>query len=118
MIGSDLVRLLESKRYDTSSELEMQSSTQDVLTEAGVSFIREFRFNPRERVDFFVEGGIALELKIEGSMNAIARQLMRYAMIEEVAEVVLFTTLTRHCNMIRHLNGKPVHVALYQRFYS
>ena len=114
MTGPELVILLESHRYETATEDAFQSSTQDILTKAGVSYIREHRFNAKDRIDFLVEGHIGLELKIEGSVNTIARQLMRYALIEEVAEVVLFTCRARHCTMIRHLNGKPVHVALYQ----
>ena len=112
MTGPDLVRLLESKRYDTSSELEFQSSTQDVLAEAHVQYEREYRFNAKDRVDFWIEGEIALELKTKGSANSVARQLQRYAQVPEVKEIVLFSTRAQLCNMPRFLSGKPLWVAL------
>ncbi len=54
--------------------------------------------------------GIGVEVKTQGALNAVIRQLHRYAHYPEVTELVLLTTRRRHGQVPRELNGKRVHV--------
>jgi hypothetical protein len=108
-----LVRLLEGAKYDITSEEIFQRGVAAVLTHHGVEFQREFRLSPNDRVDFLV-GRVAIEMKTEGAINAVMRQLQRYAQYEAVSEIILLTSRTRLCSMPKTLSGKPIHVALFQ----
>jgi hypothetical protein len=69
---------------------------------------------PDSRIDFLV-GRVGLELKTEGSVHEVMRQLRRYAESTRVDELVLLTSKVRLCGMPRTLGSKPVHVALCSR---
>lgn len=111
--ASDLASLLEGYRFSCAGEAELQTAVADVLTKNGVPFEREARIGKGERIDFLV-GGVGLEIKVEGSVTAIARQLQRYAMAPDVSELLLATTRVAHTVTLGNLGrlmGKPVHVA-------
>jgi hypothetical protein len=111
--AQELVGLLESVRFDISSESRFQDGVQRVLSEKGIAFKREVSLSGKDRVDFMVDD-IAIELKVEGGVNAILRQLQRYAQSPQVKQIILLTCRTKHSSITRILSGKPVHVALFQ----
>lgn len=64
----------------------------------------------RDRVDFLVPKGIAIEVKVGGGLAEVTRQLHRYAQHAQVSALVLVTTRALHLGVPRQLNGKPVDV--------
>lgn len=111
--AAHLVRLLEGAKYHTIPEEIFQREVAEVLEHHGIEFKREFRLSGKDRVDFLV-GRVAIEMKIDGGLNAVRRQLQRYAQSPLVDEIILLTSRTRLCAMPQSLSGKPVYVALFQ----
>lgn len=103
-IGSSIC----SRRYRFSDETMLQNGIAKVLAEDGIAFEREYPLG-RDRVDFFVQG-IALEVKVDGSLSEVTRQLHRYAQHPDVQIVALVTTKSQHCRMPSEMAGKPVRV--------
>jgi hypothetical protein len=69
---------------------------------------------PDSRIDYLI-GRTGLELKTEGSVHEVMRQLRRYAESSRIDELVLLTSKVRLCGMPKTLGDKPVHVALCSR---
>lgn len=97
-----------------SSEKVLQDDIQAALQRHLVPHVREHRFTAEDIVDFMLPGdgggGLALEVKVDGGLSAVTRQLHRYAQHREVRAVVLVTTKLRHAHLPRLMNGKPVEV--------
>jgi hypothetical protein len=54
--------------------------------------------------------GIAVEVKVAGSVSAVTRQLLRYAYYPEVTELALVTTKVQHRQVPSLMSGKTVRV--------
>lgn len=79
-----------------TSEAELQAGISQALTAAGVAHRREVELGEAGRVDFLTAGGLAIEVKIGGSANEMARQIVRYAQREEVRALLVVTTKATH----------------------
>ena len=108
----ELVAVLGHHRYVTASEADLQNGLAVVLTSAEVEFEREVGLDAagRDRVDFLLAGGIALEVKIHGALSEVTRQVHRYAGSERVKAVLLVTTRMQHRRMPDVMQDKPVRV--------
>jgi hypothetical protein len=103
--------LVLAHRYRCTGEAQLQSALEQVLAGAGVSFHREVTLGEAGRIDFLL-GHLGLEVKVEGSISAVTRQLLDYAEREEVHGLLLVTTRSHHDGLPAHLRGKPVRVAV------
>lgn len=107
-----LVAALGSRyRLACGTERELQDAIEDVLKQEGIAYEREVELGPTDRPDFMVGGG-AVEVKTQGSMTDVARQLLRYAKHQAVDRLMLVTTRSGHVHIHRALLGKPL-VILY-----
>lgn len=86
-------------------EYELQNKISAQLQEAGIGFKKEFYLGPRNRVDFMVDGGIAIEVK-KGKPNKqqVVNQIIRYTRFEEVKAVVLIVETS--LEIPGEINGK------------
>ena len=112
MTGAELAAILAKYRFTCSSEAELGDAIARALTENGVAFEREAHLAPGDRIDFLC-GAVGIELKTEGPVTAVFRQLQRYAKQDQVAEIVLATSRVSHAAVLsaqRTLAGKPLHV--------
>ena len=107
MTAPEIVALLERQRFDESSEDALQRGIAQVLSAAGISFKREVPLTRYDRIDFLV-GPIGIEVKADGSLSALTRQLFRYAQADQLDGLVLVTTKTRLAKVPRSLNEKPI----------
>lgn len=119
-----------------STEQALQDAIEYVLQDHGISYSREHRLDPKNRLDFFVRPwevcsdckqdpyqthqcgscmgngwttdgtGIAVEVKIKGSAASIHRQLKRYASNSTVSAILLVTGKT--VGMPAEVCGKKV----------
>lgn len=100
--------------YRDGPEEEMHNCIALALLQAGFAFTREYELGPRERVDFFLDCGIAIECKVDGGTQEVGRQLLRYAAAPQVTALILATARARHRMIPEIIGDKPVRVVLFQ----
>ena len=109
-----LLDALKSYSYSFASEADLQAGVAAALTESGWSYDREASLSADDRVDFLVvsRGGrrIALEVKVDGSCNEVARQLGRYCLHARVEAVILVTNRVKHKRVPVALADTPIEV--------
>lgn len=98
-------------RFVYAREVELQDGIGRVLEAAFPGQVqREVRLEGgRNRLDFQV-GGVAVEVKIDGSLSELTRQVQRYAGLPEVSGVLAVVGRARLRNLPESLCGKPVGV--------
>jgi len=106
----DLLEALRSVRFRYSSEDDLQLGIDGLLKERGFVFQREVRLNPRCRIDFLVDPGIGIEVKIDGSVDELGRQVLRYLAHEQVKEIVVVSTRASHRDLPSEMEGKRISV--------
>lgn len=104
-----IVRCLSAARFTFVNELELQDGIQKLLEGEGLSFRREARLSATDRIDFLI-GETGLEVKTDGSLNDVLRQLHRYAQLDQIQALILVTNRARHNDMPDTLNHKPLRV--------
>ncbi|QDE83274.1 hypothetical protein [Myxococcus xanthus] len=110
----ELVRLralVTAHRFRCVGEAQLQQALAQVFTEAELPFQREVVLGDAGRIDFMV-GALGVEVKVEGSVSAVTRQILDYAEREEVHGLLLVTTRSHHDGMPAQMRGKPVRVAV------
>lgn len=108
-VASNIVRLLRRSRISLGGEIVAQDSIERALTSAGFAFEREKRLAPRDIVDFLVEPGIAIEVKIAGSKRAIYAQCKRYCEHGAVRGIILASSVPMGLPPL--IEGKPAWLA-------
>lgn len=108
MTPEQIVTLLERHRFRGMTEEHFQDGIEAILEEAGITYQREERLTPRDRIDFLV-GETGIEVKINGSPSEIIRQLGRYAAHEHITALVLASSRIRLIRGIpATIHGVPV----------
>lgn len=105
-----LLESIRSTRFRYTSEDDLQKGISAVLQAAGISHKREHRLDAKSRIDFMVEGGLGIEVKVDGSVASLGYQVLRYLQCEEIKGIVVVTTRSSHRDLPRELEGKPVWV--------
>jgi hypothetical protein len=104
-----LLSALKWARFACHDEAELQAAVAQLLDGAGLGYRREVRLSSRDRVDFMVDGGVALELKVSTTGKDLLRQVLRYAEHQAVREIVIGSTTHHGLSLPDAANGKPVH---------
>ena len=108
-----IIAALTSHQYTISNEAKLQDAIAGVLSLHNVIYERERRIGKRNRVDFLVTAScgckVALEVKVQGALSAVAMQLHRYAESTKVNVVILATTLNRLTSLPDEMANKPVY---------
>jgi hypothetical protein len=108
VIAEPFIEALRGKAVRAGNERELNEVVADLFRAAGLSFASEYRLNPKDRVDFFM-AGLGIELKTDGSVSALLRQLDRYAASDEIKELLLISTRRKLCLLgVDELRGKPI----------
>jgi hypothetical protein len=108
--ATSLCKLLHSAQFHFSNEYDLQAGIAKLLTDEGVAFEREVRINKQDRLDFLTAAGIAIEVKVDGTLASVTRQLYRYATRPEVNQIILVTTRSKHRQLPQAINGKPLYL--------
>jgi hypothetical protein len=93
-------------RMPVSVEKAMQDAVESALRAEGLAFRREVT-RGADRIDFVV-GSVGVELKVKGSAGDVLRQLERYALWEDLTELLLVTSKGAHRSLPSVVGGKPV----------
>lgn len=108
MTALEIFALLRRRRFRLGHETLLQEDVEALFRAESIPFKREHRFGPADRVDFFVDGHIAVELKIRCQKRRMLRQLERYAMHDCVDSLVLVTLAAT--GMPPRVVDKPLYV--------
>lgn len=104
LVAAALRRLRVPKIID---EYQLQGMVGAVLRERGLSFEKEYRLGPRNRIDFLVEGGIGVEIKKgKPPKMAVIGQVERYAACRQIKAIILVVEQLIH-DVPKEINGKP-----------
>jgi|GEM_PF-1558930 len=112
---TQLVNLIAGYRFRFSCEASLQNSLDELFRANQISFEREVIIGPTDRLDFLIDGGIAVEVKINGSLPALTRQVFRYAKNDRVRCILIVTSRLRLASLSDDVNGKPVSTVYLQR---
>lgn len=98
MVGNSRIQtfigLIRSAKIDLSSEKRAQADVEQVLTQAGIAFDREFPLTESDIIDFMVED-VGIELKLKSARKKeVYRQLCRYARHPRVGSLILASNLS------------------------
>lgn len=105
-----LVALVGSRVYRWRHEDDLQAGLELVLKEWPVPVLREAQLpGVSGRIDFLVEG-IGIEVKVDGGLSPVTRQLHRYLEVDGLEGLLLVTTVAGHLAVPREMLGKPVAV--------
>lgn len=107
-----VIAALEGNRFRFTTEADLQEGIAGALVTEDLWFVREHVLGPHDRVDFWVGASIALEVKIDGSLSEITRQVHRYAQHADVKAIVLATSRRLHDHLPDEISGKPVRVVV------
>lgn len=105
-----IIELLDQHRFRFGTEVELQDGIEHVLETAEIPHERELRLSSGERIDFMLAGRIGLEVKVDGGISALTRQLHRYAQVEAIEEILVVTSRARHANVPTEMAGTPVRI--------
>lgn len=115
-----LAVLLGGYAYRFGSEVQLHEGIAEVLTVAGIAFEREVVADARNRMDFLVQGGLAIEVKVDGSFSQAITQVNRYCGLDGVHGVLLAATPRWAADRLGPpasgaFHGKPVEMAWLRR---
>lgn len=111
---SDVVELLRTTPFVLKDEKSVQSAIGTVLNSHGIRHKREVRLSEKDIVDFMVEGGIAIEVKMSGAQKrSIFRQCERYCEHASVSAIILMTAKTM--GLPAEINGKSAYYVSFGR---
>jgi hypothetical protein len=106
LTARELARRLGRYRFPVSVEKAMQDAVESALLAEKLEFRREVT-RGADRIDFVV-GSVGVELKVKGSAGEVQRQLERYALWEDLTELVLVTSKGAHRALPSVVGGKPL----------
>lgn len=114
----EIVKSLKSLRVSpVDSEYQLQQLIARQLITSGLTFQKEYKLGPRNRVDFFTEG-IAIEVKRKKpNRNQVIEQLIRYAQFSEVSAIILVIDSSIR-NIPSEVAGKPCRVIGLQKLWG
>lgn len=93
------------------NERDLRECVEKLFGRLGVPFRREVDLGQSAgRIDYMVDD-VGVELKTEGSVSEVARQVHRYMGCDSVGGVVLLTTRGKH-RSVPSVQGKPFRVVV------
>ncbi len=105
-----LVSELSKYRGPFTPEIEVQDAIEQILIEAEIPYTREADLDRLGRIDFLVQHGIGIEVKVDGSPASVATQLWRYCKSPNVQALVLVTTKARLSPKVATILEKPIRI--------
>lgn len=107
---------LAAHRFSFSTEDELQRGIAQALDSVGIAYRREVVLTRNDRIDFLL-GKLGIEVKIDGSISALTRQVHRYAHLEAIDELVVVVGRIRLTQLPKTINGKTIHTVSIVRAF-
>lgn len=109
MSAEEIRKALEGYKFQYADEMQLQEGIANALAGSKISFVREVRLTPQDRIDFMVEK-TGIEVKVGHPLASVMRQIHRYMQSDGIGELLLVTNRCRHAIIPKFVNGKPVEV--------
>jgi hypothetical protein len=109
MNAATVIAALSNARFTCQDETEFQEGVAGVLDKHHIGYQREVRLSARDRVDFMIDGGIALELKVKTDGKSLLTQMLRYASHPSVKELIAASATHHALGLPDTVNDKPLH---------
>jgi len=103
-----LTAALNAVAFRFQDEVELQDGIAIALGRADIPHRREVVLSPKDRIDFMLNDGVGIEVKIDGSVSALTRQLIRYAKLPQISALLVVVSAIRLSNLPSQIEGKPV----------
>ena len=103
-----LADMLSRIRFRFTDEDSLQRGIAEALQRKGYLFRREESLSARDRPDFLLDGGLAIEVKVGGSLSDLLRQVARYTEHKEVRGILVMGSPVWLPRVPATLGGKPV----------
>lgn len=110
---ASLAEHISRYRFSAANEKLLQLQLANVFRACGLPFRAEVTLGQGDRIDFVVGDArplIGIELKIEGGLSEVTRQVHRYLQHPELDAVLVVATVMRLGGLPSEMNGKPVQV--------
>lgn len=99
---------LTSFRFSFVDERELQDGIEKVLANSVGGYKREASLGPADRPDFLLHDGAAIEVKVDGSLAELLRQVSRYASHDSVRAILVVGTPYWIAKLPSEIAGKPL----------
>lgn len=113
MTIASIIQLIQSYRYSFSQEDGLQSGVAEVLTTAGIQFIREYKIGAAGRIDFYLPTlRCGIEVKAAnsgGGPSKVTKQLLAYADHPEIDSLIAVSTRSSLRSLPDTLRNKPLY---------
>jgi hypothetical protein len=100
--------LLSRFKFSCQDEKSLQNGIETVLSCNEISYQRELHINKKDRPDFMLANGLAIEVKIKGSQSQFLRQASRYLLDDKITELILVGTPHWINSVPATLHNKPI----------
>lgn len=102
--------MLSRLSVSITTELDLQDAIAEHFDRSSRPYRREVRLSHLDKIDFLV-GRIGIEVKTEGTLPQLTRQIYRYSKHDDLDAVLVVTNKSRLSQDIpTRINGKPVGV--------
>lgn len=115
-----IIKALSTLRIGKISvEYDLQKEIAAALDGVGISYNKEYKLGPRNRVDFLSSAGTAIEIK-KGKPNRrkLINQAIRYTEFSEVTGIILVVETSILTPVPPLINGKPCSVFGLQKLWG
>ncbi|POZ80246.1 hypothetical protein [Burkholderia contaminans] len=100
--------VLRPYRFRFVDERELQDGIEKVLAGSLRGYKREAVLGPADRPDFLLDDGVAIEVKVDGSLAELLRQVSRYASHDSVRAILVVGTPYWIAKIPSEIGGKPL----------
>ncbi|CAJ4325798.1 Uncharacterised protein [Burkholderia pseudomallei] len=100
--------VLRFYRFSFVGERELQDGIEKVLADSVGGYKREASLGPADRPDFLLDDGLAIEVKVDGSLAELLRQVSRYASHDSVRAILVVGTPYWIAKVPSEIAGKPL----------
>lgn len=114
ILAARIESLVRRACFSVAAESGVQAGIAEVLRDAGIPFAREVALGDGDRIDFLCDR-LGIEVKVDGSISEVTRQLWRYAQRPEIDALMLVTVRAKHIGLPREINGKSVRIVVLLR---
>lgn len=104
----DWQEVIHSIKINFSNEAECHRGIKEAFDAAGIAYQHEVKI-PEGRLDFLIDG-VGVEVKLDGSLSDLTRQLYKYSLSSKLTGLAVITNKNRLTYLPLEMSEKPLEV--------